>query len=157
MGPLQEQLRTAWRIHQSKNLAMIDGIEPAGLECTLSTRGGRTVGQQLVHVHTVRLAMLERMRKDLRDGLPTLEREQGSDRRLLRHAFEASAKAIEELIESTPDGRVKVFRGGLASFVAYLIAHESHHRGGIVLTLEQCRQPLSRDDSWKLWGWSKGG
>ncbi|MHC4577581.1 MAG: DinB family protein [Planctomycetota bacterium] len=156
MDVLHEQLLRAWRIHESKNLALIDHVKQAGLECTLSTRGGRTVGQQLVHVHAVRLTMLEKMRQDLCAGLPALRREQGHDRARLRRAFEASGRAVEQLIETTPDGRVKVFRGGVVTFVAYLIAHESHHRGGIVLTLKQAKQPLAKDDYWKLWGWSKG-
>ncbi len=155
MDTFQEQLLDAWRIHESKTWALLEHVKQAGLESSLSTRGGRTVGQQLVHVHTVRLSMLEKMRKDLRADLPELEREQGHDRVALRAALEASGRAVEELIRSTPDGRVKMFKGGLVTFVAYLIAHESHHRGGIVLTLKQAKQPLSRDDYWKLWGWSK--
>lgn len=154
MEPLQEQLSRAWRVHESKNLALIDAIKQPGLECTLSTRGGRTVGQQLVHVHAVRRMMLEKMRRDLLEGVPELGRDDGHDRRLLRRAFEASGHAVEKLIETTPDGRVKVFKGGLATFVVYLVAHESHHRGGIVLTLKQAKHPLSKDDCWKLWGWS---
>jgi len=153
---LQEQLQTAWRIHESKTAALIDSVKQAGLESTLSTRGGRTVGQQLVHMHQVRLSMLEKMRKDLFEQLPHLEREQGHDRKRLKQAFRASGKAVEKLIETTEDGKVKVFKGGLASFIAYLIAHESHHRGGIVLTLKQCKQSLSKDQYWSLWGWSKG-
>jgi len=155
MELLQQQLLRAWRMHESKNLALIDHVKQAGLECTLRARGGRTVGQQLVHAHAVRLMMLGKMRKDLLAGLEPLERGQGHDRALVRAAFVSSGKAIERLIETTPDGKVKLFKGGLATFVAYLVAHESHHRGGIVLTLKQCRQPLSRDDSWKLWGWSE--
>ncbi|MHC4956547.1 MAG: DinB family protein [Planctomycetota bacterium] len=155
MDVFQQQLLTAWKIHETKTFALIDNVKQAGLECTLSTRGGRTVGQQLVHMHTVRLSMLENMRKDLLKGLPVLERAQGHDRKKLRSAFRKSGQAIKKLIESTPDGQVKMFKGGLVTFIAYLIAHESHHRGGIVLTLKQCKQPLSKDDYWKLWGWSK--
>jgi uncharacterized damage-inducible protein DinB len=157
MEALQEQLVRAWRIHESKTWALLDAVSQAGLESTLSTRGGRTVGQQLVHVHDVRLMMLEKMRKDLREGLPELEREQGHDRKALRKALKASGDAVAKLIETTgADGKVKVFKGGLATFVAYLVAHESHHRGGIVLTLKQTKNPLKKDDYWKLWGWSKG-
>ena len=155
MELIQTQLLHAWRMHESKTRALLDSVKQAGLESTLSTRGGRTVGQQLVHMHDVRLRMLDSMRKDLREGLPELRREQGHDRMLLRQAFGKSGRAIEKLIETTPDGKVKVFKGGLATFITYLVAHESHHRGGIVLTLKQARQPLSKDDYWKLWGWSK--
>ena len=157
MEALQSQLLRAWQIHEDKNRALIDCVKQAGLESSLSTRGGRTVGQQLVHVVAVRRSVLERMRKDLLADVPELAREQGHDRELLRDAFSASSRAIEHLIEQAPaDGQVKMFNGGLATFVAYLVAHESHHRGGIVLTLKQAGQPLSKDDSWKLWGWSKG-
>jgi uncharacterized damage-inducible protein DinB len=149
------QLLDAWRLHQEKHLALIEHVKQKGLESTLSQRGGRTVGQQLVHALDVRRTMLEKIRPDLLEDVAFPTREEGHDRRRLRQAFEASGRAVERLIEESPDGRVKVFQGGLVTFVCYLIAHESHHRGGIVLTLKQAKQPLPRDQIWSLWGWSK--
>ena len=157
MEPLQAQLLLAWQIHESKNAALLSAVKQAGLESTLSTRGGRTVGQQLVHVHDVRRQMLTKMAKDVAADIPKLERADGHDKQRLTKALAASNAAMEAFIENAPpDGKVKMFKGGLATFVAYLISHEAHHRGGIVLTLKQSKNPLSKDDYWKLWGWSKG-
>jgi hypothetical protein len=40
-------------------LLMLANLSPKALKCTLSTRGGRTVGQQLAHVYQVLRACLE--------------------------------------------------------------------------------------------------
>jgi uncharacterized damage-inducible protein DinB len=156
MHAFQQQTLDAWRIHESKTWALLEHVSQAGLEATLSTRGGRSVGQQLVHAHNVRLDQLVHMRKELVADVAKLERDQGHDRQAVRVALEMSGNAVAALIEGAEDGQVKRFKGGLVTFVAYLIAHESHHRGGIVLTLKQTMNALSKDAYWQLWGWSKG-
>jgi uncharacterized damage-inducible protein DinB len=55
--------------------------------------------------------------------------------------------------ENTPG--IRTFKRGLVPTVAYLIAHESHHRGSILLTLKECGQPLDRSTRDSIWDWSK--
>ncbi len=45
--------------------------------------------------------------------------------------------------------------GGLATTLGNLVVHASHDRGSIVLTLEQCGEPVpkvSLDQLWAAWG-----
>ncbi|MFI5136014.1 MAG: hypothetical protein ACHQD9_09195, partial [Chitinophagales bacterium] len=49
------QLLEAWRINDRVNLMMLDTISDEGLNSTLSSRGGRTIALQFVHVHNVRI------------------------------------------------------------------------------------------------------
>ena len=56
---MQDELLEAWRINNRINLYLIDNISEAGLQCTLSKRGGRGVAGQFAHLHNVRLWQFE--------------------------------------------------------------------------------------------------
>jgi uncharacterized damage-inducible protein DinB len=155
---MKEQLIEAWRINNRMNLLLIDNVDDSGLQKTLSTRGGRTIYQQLVHVHNVRLGWLEVSAKDIFDKYTKLDKKEAAfDRKVLRNAFEESGKAIEELIDKSweNDGKVKGFKKGLIPMIAYFIAHEGHHRGHAMLSLKQTGVKLPDTLKWGLWEWDK--
>lgn len=154
---MKEQLLEAWRINNKMNLLLIDNTTDDGMQKTLSTRGGRTIYLQLVHVHNVRMTWLEVVAKDIFSKYKTLDKEAKYDKKALRKAIEDSAKGIEEFINISwnNDGKVKGFKTGLIPFISYLISHESHHRGSIMLTLKQTGEKLPDNLKWGLWEWGK--
>lgn len=154
---MKEQLLTTWQTHQKMNLLLMDNITDAGMQKTLSTRGGRTVYQQFIHVHNVRMQWLEICAKDIFKKYKVLDKEAAFDRKGLRKAFEDSAKGIEELLSRSWDdgGKVKGFKKGVIPMLGYFISHESHHRGNILLTLKQSGEKIPDAVKWGLWEWGK--
>ena len=47
------------------------------------------------------------------------------------------------------------FKKGIATTLAYFVAHESHHRGAILLTLKASGETLDRQASYSIWGWDQ--
>src|SRR5450432_2940644 len=152
---MKEQLLDTWRIHNRMNLLLINNITDAGMQKTLSARGGRTVYLQWVHVHNVRMQWLEICAKDIFKKYKALEKEAEFDRKALQKSFEDSAKGIEELLSNSWDngGKVKGFKNGVIPLLGYFISHESHHRGNILLTLKQSGEKIPEAVKWGLWEW----
>jgi len=154
---MKEQLIDAWRINNKMNLLFIDNVNDEGMQKTLSTRGGRTVYLQLVHVHNIRMGWMEIAAKNIFKKYNLLDKEAPYDKKVLRKSFEESGKAIEEFINYSwnEGGKVKSFKKGLIPMISYLIAHEAHHRGHAMLTLKQCGIKLPDTLKWGLWEWDK--
>jgi len=151
-----EEIVEAWRINNRVNLRLVEHISDAGMRCTLSKRGGRNVVRQLTHLQYVRVYQLNHRAKPLAKGARTFESHEEPDRRTLTTALNDSSQRIEQWIRLASEGApgIRTLRPGLVPTVGYLIAHESHHRGSILLTLKQCGHPLDKDVRFGIWDWN---
>ena len=154
---MQNELIEAWRTNNRINLFLIQRINAAGMKCTLSKRGGRDVALQFAHIHNVRVWHLEKRAKDLSKGLPKFESKVSPKKTDLKKALTASGRAIETFLADVLAGKPKRrgFKKGLFTTLSYLVAHESHHRGSILLTLKECDQALDNASAYAIWGWDQ--
>lgn len=150
---LRAQLLETWRIHHRINLYLLDAIADEALADAPATKG-RTVAKTFAHLHNVRLMWLKSAAPDLLVGLDKLESDAELPREALRSALEASSAAVEALLaRALEEGRVKGFRPHPAAFLGYLISHESHHRGQVMLALKAGGHMVDRKVQYGLWEW----
>ena len=142
--PLAREVLATWKRHQQILLFLLQRIPEKHLGAVPLDSKGRDVARQFAHLNRTRLGWLS--------FHATGERPKKKE---LRSLLQASGRQIEELLGKAmrKEARVRMFGKSPVRWMGYLIAHESHHRGQILLALKQSGVKLDEKVTVQgLWG-----
>lgn len=147
----EQQIET-WRIHNRIHAYLLDALDAAALAAAPQPKG-RTVGAQFAHIHNVRKMWLAQAAPDLDAPLEKLDPDAQTVDTLKQHLAASGEAIAAQLARAFETGKMKGFKPSPAAFLGYLIAHESHHRGQILMTLKQNGLLPPKKILFGLWEW----
>jgi uncharacterized damage-inducible protein DinB len=151
---MADPLVDSWQINDRINLFLLAGVPPSSLDVKAPS-GGRSVAQTFGHIHNVRLMWFEVSGLAVPKGFVKLELDGKLTLPALTKALKASGAAMLSLIEASlaAGGKVKNFKPHVHAFVGYLIAHEAHHRGQVIVALKANGTPVDKKIQYGIWEW----
>ncbi len=152
---MNSQLVEAWHMSNEANLYLLAQTAEEYLADRYAGRT-RSVAAQFAHIHNVRMRWLGVMsRKSPKDVASFAKGAQPSSSEL-REALQASAELIAEMLgQAEAEGKVSNWKGSPASFLAYLVAHEAHHRALAMVAMRIAGHKPSQEVVYGQWDWGK--
>lgn len=150
LTPAQFALR-AFTIHNRINCALIDALSDEAWQLAQPSGKGRTIAENFAHMHDVRLMWMKAARISPLPAKPGKAPAKAAVKKALKESEAALQKWLLPALET--DGQIANFKPDAWAFLNYLVSHESHHRGQILLRAKMAGCPVDKRIGYELWNW----
>ena len=160
--PLTRAAVRVFAANDRMNQMLIEHLDAAAWRAKPPAKA-RTIAAIFTHMHNVRTKWVRLTAPHLK--VPRqLHRTQCTQNQARAGLAASAARCQEMLAEALASGsRVKKFhRDGWArpwpagpEMLCYMLAHEAHHRGQVLLLARQMGFPLPKEVSYGIWNWEK--
>lgn len=118
------------------------------------TGRGRTIAAMVAHIHGVRKTFAKMGGAPVPPSLDRTSATPVQARRALRHTNAALVALFRDSL-LRGDARVKGLPRRSVNMMAYLIQHDAHHRGQIMLRARELGHTFAGADIMRIWGWKR--
>lgn len=158
-------LTGSWRTNSCVTAYLVEHLPAALWKAVVPGAPHRTIRMIAGHLHNARCMWIKTLGQEHGVAVPASVDRRKVTRRELLSALKRSSRGIEALLElgvaaggCVPPSKRYVWRNlplDIPHVLTYLVAHESHHRGQIVMLARQLGHRLPGDISAGLWNWTK--
>lgn len=161
MDSYQVLLET-YAVSERMNQIVLEHLDPRLWRAKAPGGGGRTIAAIFAHIHTIRRKWLRLSAPHLKLP-PKLDRTRCTQKQARAALAESGRCCLEMLASALTSSRVRKFlRDGWArpwpagaAMVAYMISHDTHHRGQVCMLAHQLGSPLAGRVGGGIWNWEK--
>ena len=150
-----KSLLNAWIRHNNILIVLLKAIPPNALLFKPSGSRGRDIARQFVHITRVREGWTKYFITGKRPKIQRYDKGNPPSKKEILEMLKQSGDEVKDVLGKILGGEIKIryFKQDLFRWYTYLIEHEAHHRGQILLALKQNNFKLSDDVKLKgIWG-----